>query len=98
MELTFSVTQTTKVSFAESFSAFAASLCQDSCFVIDSSLDSVEKTLPVERVFHVGAEKEKDLNHVESCLEWLIDLNDGEAKLYLSDRDGVSSEYQIIED
>lgn len=31
-------------------------------------------------------------------VEWLIDLNDGEAKLYLSDRDGVSSEYQIIED
>ena len=57
MELTFSVTHTTKVSFAESFSGFAASSGQDSCFVIDGSLDFVEKTLPNERVFHVDAEK-----------------------------------------
>jgi len=93
MELTFSVTHTTKVSFAESFSAFAASSGQDSCFVIDSSLDFVEKTLPNERVFHVDAEKEKDLNHVESCLEWLIDLNAGRKTTLIAVGGGATTDF-----
>ena len=93
MELTFSVTHATKVSFAESFSGFAASSGSDSCFVIDSSLDSVEKTLPNERVFHVDAEKEKDLNHVESCLEWLIDLNAGRKTTLVAVGGGATTDF-----
>ncbi len=93
MELTFSVTHTTKVGFAESFSAFAASLKGDCCFVIDSLLDSVEKTLPSERVFHVDAEKEKDLNHAESCLEWLIDLNAGRKTTLVAVGGGATTDF-----
>ncbi len=93
MELTFSLTHTTKVSFAESFSGFVSSLGQDSCFVIDSSLDFVEKALPGERVFHVDAEKEKDLNHVESCLEWLIDLNAGRKTALVAVGGGATTDF-----
>lgn len=77
MELTFSVTQTTKVGFVKSFADFAELLGCDCCFVIDRSLESLAGSLPDGRVFYVDGEKEKDLNHVESCLEWLIDLNAG---------------------
>ena len=93
MELTFSLTHTTKVSFAGSFSGFAASLGQDSCFVIDSSLDFVEKTLPSERIFHIDAEKEKDLNHVESCLEWLIDQNAGRKTTLVAVGGGATTDF-----
>jgi len=93
MELTFSLTHTTKVSFAESFSGFFSSLGQDCCFVIDSLLDSVEKTLPSERIFHVDAEKEKDLNHVESCLEWLIDLNAGRKTTLVAVGGGATTDF-----
>ena len=93
MELTFSVTHTTKVSFTGSFSGFAASLGQDTCFVIDSSLDCVEKTLPEDRVFHIDSEKEKDLNHVESCLEWLIDLNAGRKTTLVAVGGGATTDF-----
>ena len=93
MELTFSLTHTTKVSFAESFSGFVPSLGQDSCFVIDSSLDFVEKTLPNERVFHIDAEKEKDLNHIESCLEWLIDINAGRKTTLVAVGGGATTDF-----
>jgi len=93
MELTFSLTHTTKVSFAESFSGFVPSLEQDSCFVIDSSLDFVEKTLPNERVFHIDAEKEKDLNHIESCLEWLIDINAGRKTTLVAVGGGATTDF-----
>ena len=93
MELTFSVTYTTKVGFAKSFADFADSLGRDCCFVIDSSLEFVEKTLPVERVFHIEAEKEKDLNHVESCLEWLIDLNAGRKTTLVAVGGGATTDF-----
>ena len=93
MELTFSVTHTTKVSFTGSFSGFAASLGQDTCFVVDSSLDCVEKTLPADRIFHIDSEKEKDLNHVESCLEWLIDLNAGRKTTLVAVGGGATTDF-----
>ena len=93
MELTFSVTHTTKVSFVKSFADFAGTIGQDCCFVIDSSLDFFEKTLPSERVFHVDAEKEKDLNHVESCLEWLIDLNAGRKTTLVAVGGGATTDF-----
>ena len=93
MELTFSVTHTTKVGFANSFADFAGSLGRDCCFVIDSSLDYVEKMLPADRVFHIDAEKEKDLNHAESCLEWLIDLNAGRKTTLVAVGGGATTDF-----
>lgn len=93
MELIFSVTHTTKVGFAKSFAEFADTIGRDCCFVIDSSLDCVEKTLPAERVFHINAEKEKDLNHAESCLEWLIDLNAGRKTTLVAVGGGATTDF-----
>ena len=93
MELTFSVTHTTKVGFAKSFSDFAASLRQDACFVVDSSLERIEKTLSEDRIFHLDAEKEKDLNHIESCLEWLIDLNAGRKTTLVAVGGGATTDF-----
>ena len=96
MELTFSVTHTTKVSFAESFSGFVSSLGQDCCFVIDRSLESLAELLPDGRVFYIDGEKEKDLNHVESCLEWLIDLNTGRKTMLVAVGGGATTDFAVF--
>ena len=93
MELTFSVTHTTEVSFAGSFADFADSLAIDCCFVIDRSLESLAESLPDGRVFYVDGEKEKDLNHVESCLEWLIDLNAGRKTTLVAVGGGATTDF-----
>ena len=93
MELTFSVTHTTKVGFAKSFADFADSLECDCCFVIDSSLESLAGSLPNGRVFYIDGEKEKDLNHVESCLEWLIDLNAGRKTMLVAVGGGATTDF-----
>ena len=93
MELTFSVTHTTKVGFAKSFADFSDSLGRDCCFVVDTSLESLTESLPDGRVFHIDAEKEKDLNHVESCLEWLIDLNAGRKTTLIAVGGGATTDF-----
>ena len=93
MELTFSLTHTTKVGFAKSFADFAGSLGQDCCFVIDRSLESLVESLPDVRVFYIDGEKEKDLNHVESYLEWLIDLNAGRKTTLVAVGGGATTDF-----
>ena len=93
MELTFSVTHTTKVSFSESFSDFVSSLGRDCCFVTDGCLNFAEELFPAGRVFHINAEKEKDLNHVESCIEWLIDLNAGRKTTLVAVGGGATTDF-----
>ena len=93
MELTFSVTHTTKVGFAKSFADFAGSVGRDCCFVIDRSLENLAELLPDVRVFYIDGEKEKDLNHVESCLEWLIDLNSGRKTTLVAVGGGATTDF-----
>jgi 3-dehydroquinate synthase len=93
MELTFSVTHTTKVGFAKSFADFAGSLGHDCCFLIDRSLESLAGSLPNDRLFYIDGEKEKDLNHVESCLEWLIDLNAGRRTTLVAVGGGATTDF-----
>jgi len=75
MEFDFSVNYRTKVSFLESFPDFADEFGFDSCFILDKAFKNMDLNLPGERVFYLNGEKEKDLSHVESCIEWLVDLN-----------------------
>ena len=93
MELTFSVKHTTKVSFKKSFTELLASLSGECCFVVDSSLKNLEESFADRPVFFIEGEKEKDLNHVESCLEWLIDLNAGRKTTLVAVGGGATTDF-----
>lgn len=70
-----------------------SSMSTDSCFIIDKSLDYLGKSLPKEMVFYLDGEKEKDLNHIESCLEWLIELRAGRKTKLVAVGGGATTDF-----
>lgn len=74
MEFDFPLKYRTSVRFTEDAPDFKELFGNDCCYVIDKSLKQIEKRLPKERVFKVNSEKDKDLGHIETCIEWLVEL------------------------
>ncbi|HOG42845.1 MAG TPA: 3-dehydroquinate synthase family protein [bacterium] len=77
MEFDFSINYRTVISFRDDLADFTDEFGPESCFIVDKALKDLEKRIPRERIFRLNSEKEKDLSHVENCIEWLISMNAG---------------------
>jgi len=72
MELSFNVTFKTEVIFLKKISELKNIIGDDSLVIVDRK---VLERLPIHEsdCFQFDGEKSKDLEHVESCIEWLIE-------------------------
>ncbi|MGI6393221.1 MAG: 3-dehydroquinate synthase [bacterium] len=74
MELNFTLNYKTTINFRDKLPDFATEFGEKSCFIVDSALKDLGKQACRDRVFYLNGEKEKDLSHIESCIEWLIGM------------------------
>ncbi len=77
MEFDFSVSYRTVISFRDDLPDFKEEFGPDSCYIVDKVLKDLDTRVPRDRIFHLNGEKEKDLSHAESCIEWLVGMNAG---------------------
>lgn len=75
MEFDFSVNYSTSVSFRDDIPDFMEEFGPDSCYIVDKAFKDLDLHIAKERIYYLGGEKDKDLSHAESCVEWLVDLN-----------------------